>query len=1133
VSLFVRALFLLLMLAPACSSAESSATADDPVRGNPSSTLTIELVRGRADEIAASTGLDETLKATLAELYRRATGALETSGAYREAAQRLERSIQSAPAETEKVRAEIANRRAQLKSESLVLARLSLAELEQMLLEETGTRASLESGLDQIDNQVLKEQDRPVVIRQRLNQVTNEISEAESSSTEAAAADEIPELGQARRWAQEARVKELRAEIHMLSQELASHPMRLALLQARQDLATLNLNAARKRVQTVEALANEVRLEQSERAKMESLVAELVAADKAPPVVRLAARNTQLSKEFEALAGAIKDINRKEREVAEQVKRVGESFDTTRKKIEIAGISQVLGQVLQEQRRNLPDMSKAARMARGRENKIEQTALAQILLEEEQEALRDPATYVAVLSSALPEQERDGVADELMQLASNRTRLVEQALAIHRAYLHSMGELDIAERQLEAVVNQFDAFLAERLLWVRSSRVAGFHSLSLIPGQLGELLLADKWRGVLTTLSSDTLTVWLVVAAVVAVTLLLRRRALWGALRESGDSVGNLLRDRLRDTVLGFGIVILIALPWPLVVFTAGWVLSSSFESTQFGKTVGNTLQQLAPVWFQLKALKVFVAPGSIAASHFAWRDRGLARLHRDLGWFFPQLILAGALTMLAFATATQNWGSGLGRAAFVALMLSMTVFFYRLSHPNGGTISIFFALNQGSAVFRFRHAWFLLLTGSPLAAIVVALAGFMYTAGTIMDHILQTAWFVLLVIVVHQFVIRWLVLNQRKMRLQAARERRRAERDARGADDPPEETEGASARDTDEPDVDLSALDVASRKLTNNAMLLFGLMGVWLIWDDMLPAFGILHDVTLWTYSKPGVEGLVPLTLPDVSLAILIFAIMIVAARQLPAFLELTLLRRLDLSQGSQYTTVTLTRYTVVAVGLAWIFGTLGGSWSQIQWIFAALGVGIGFGLQEIVANFISGLIILFERPIRVGDVVTVGNTDGVVTRIRIRATTIRNWEQQELLVPNKNFITQELLNWSLTDQTTRLLIRLGVAYGSNVERAMRIMEDVADQHPRVMDDPAPFVVFEEFGDSTLSLSLRCYISDIDYRLRTITDLNLAINHRMAEAGIEIAFPQRDVHLDTQRPLDIRIHRGRPQGQA
>jgi len=188
------------------------------------------------------------------------------------------------------------------------------------------------------------------------------------------------------------------------------------------------------------------------------------------------------------------------------------------------------------------------------------------------------------------------------------------------------------------------------------------------------------------------------------------------------------------------------------------------------------------------------------------------------------------------------------------------------------------------------------------------------------------------------------------------------------------------------------------------------------------------------------------------------------------------------------------------------------------------ALGVGIGFGLEEIVANFISGIIILFERPIRVGDIVTVGDTDGVVTRIRIRATTIRNWDRKELLVPNKEFITGRLLNWSLSDQMTRVVIVVGVAYGSDVDKALELMAEAAQEHEHVLDDPKPVLSFEGFGDNSLTLLLRAYPGSLEYRIATITDLHRAINLKFNAAGIAIAFRQRDIHLDTSKPLKLQV---------
>ena len=170
--------------------------------------------------------------------------------------------------------------------------------------------------------------------------------------------------------------------------------------------------------------------------------------------------------------------------------------------------------------------------------------------------------------------------------------------------------------------------------------------------------------------------------------------------------------------------------------------------------------------------------------------------------------------------------------------------------------------------------------------------------------------------------------------------------------------------------------------------------------------------------------------------------------------------------------------------------------------------------GLQEIFANFVSGLILLFERPIRVGDVITLGDVTGSVTKIRIRATTVTNWDRKELIVPNKDLVTGRLLNWTLTDTTNRIVIPVGVAYDSDPQRARDLILEVVSSHPNVLDDPRPNVTFEAFADSSLNIVVRAFLSSMDVRLATIHDLHIAIHKQLGEAGIEIAFPQRDIHI-------------------
>jgi potassium efflux system protein len=337
------------------------------------------------------------------------------------------------------------------------------------------------------------------------------------------------------------------------------------------------------------------------------------------------------------------------------------------------------------------------------------------------------------------------------------------------------------------------------------------------------------------------------------------------------------------------------------------------------------------------------------------------------------------------------------------------------------------------------------------------------------------------------------------------------------------------------EPEVDLESLSDTSGGLIRTAVIVSGVIGLWIIWSDVIPALRVLDNVTLWrqTVTIDGEERVDPITLADLGLALIIGAATFILAKQLPALLEMLLLRRGDVTPGSRYTVTTLTGYAVVTTGILLVFKTIGAQWSQLQWLVAALGVGIGFGLQEIVANFISGLIILFERPIRVGDIVTVGDTDGVVTKIRIRATTIRNWDRKELLVPNKEFVTGRLLNWSLSDQMTRVVVVVGLAYGSDVDKALALMREAAHEHEHVLDDPAPILSFEGFGDNSLTLILRAYLSSIDHRIATITDLHKAINRKFADAGIVIAFPQRDLHLDTSGPLQVELRQRQRDGNT
>jgi potassium efflux system protein len=401
---------------------------------------------------------------------------------------------------------------------------------------------------------------------------------------------------------------------------------------------------------------------------------------------------------------------------------------------------------------------------------------------------------------------------------------------------------------------------------------------------------------------------------------------------------------------------------------------------------------------------------------------------------------------------------------------------------------------------------------------------GYQSTAETFLRLLTrETVWFLLSLLLLRALLLRWFLLSERRLRLESAirhREEALQEREQ-------EETPETDVFDIEVPEPDYKELGQQARAMVRVAVFVGVVASLATLWGDFLPFYNFLENVTL-PYTKTslveGVEEQVPATLADLILGLLMLAATGFAVKNLAGLLEFTVLRHFNFDAGARYALSTLLQYGIVTFGLITALSTMGMEWQKLQWLVAALGVGLGFGLQEIVANFVSGIILLIERPIRVGDIVTVGNASGAVSRIQIRATTIQTYDSQELLVPNKEFITGRLLNWTLTDPTARILLYVGIAYGSDVEKALKLIMEAAVEEDQVLEDPAPTVNFEGFGENALNLSLRAFVGSLDFRLAIQTSLLKSIYAKFAAAGIEISFPQRDVHLDTREPLEIRV---------
>jgi len=276
---------------------------------------------------------------------------------------------------------------------------------------------------------------------------------------------------------------------------------------------------------------------------------------------------------------------------------------------------------------------------------------------------------------------------------------------------------------------------------------------------------------------------------------------------------------------------------------------------------------------------------------------------------------------------------------------------------------------------------------------------------------------------------------------------------------------------------------------------------------------------------------GSLQISLGDVLAFVLTLWLAVLVSRFLRFVLEEDVFSRRQLAPGASYAISNVLHYAILFLGFLLAMATLGLDLTKLTIIGGAVGVGVGFGLQNVVNNFISGLIVLFERPIRVGDAVQIGDVSGQVRRIGIRSSTVRTWDGAEVIVPNATLVSERVTNWTPVDRTRRIILPVGVSYGSAPEKVLSVLRTVAGAHPQVLSEPAPQPLFMGFGESALLFELRVWTDGLGDWQQIRSELAVALTAALGEAGIGLAFPVREVYLrkEASAEAERRMERGTP----
>ncbi len=447
------------------------------------------------------------------------------------------------------------------------------------------------------------------------------------------------------------------------------------------------------------------------------------------------------------------------------------------------------------------------------------------------------------------------------------------------------------------------------------------------------------------------------------------------------------------------------------------------------------------------------------------------------------------------------------------ALMVSLAL------EPEGESASEGSRIQAGLAWMRRRRGWAAIGILATFGAIIVLdVRGYSYSARRLAVAGTQTVLLIALgaaayraaARAIDERVGRWAVPRPRRnwaVAFTSAVARRAAGYSRR--DEAADRSVPASADDPARTEVSPADLAAGLRKLAGAAIAGLGVLAIAWLWELDLAFVRFLLSQPLWSLDEQ-----TSVTVGDLVQASVILVAGILLWRHMTAIFTLTLFHRMPDDPGVRFAVVTLCRYAVLAVTTFAALSAVRLDMARISVVLAALGVGLGFGLQEIVSNFVCGIILLLERPIRIGYIVTVADTTGRVDRIHIRATTIVNGDNQSMIVPNRQFITGNLVNWTHKDKILRITIKLGVAYGSDPDEVSELLLSVARRDPDVVMSPAPAAMMEGFGDSALLFALYAHVPDPGLIGTARHRMCAEIQRRFVEAGIDIPFPIREVRM-------------------
>ena len=808
---------------------------------------------------------------------------------------------------------------------------------------------------------------------------------------------------------------------------------------------------------------------------------------------KLSSENLELSQSLLATTSNIEDFTQRLQFTRAKFKTLTSVQQDVEKQSSLLGKSVLFSRTLRESLMSLPPVITQNKLF----HLLEQVRLDKFQFDQKTHQLINLENFLYSLdnSDTLTKKEES----EAIALITHKKKLLEKLSGDSDKLISAIIDLEVEQKRLNQLRQTLSTWLKQKLFWINSSPAINFAFILNIPQKIISEIKSILWTQDVIAIFKMVTRYWLILLLSLVLTIVLhsRKKKLLQWENATARRIGHIKGDSLWLTPWSLLLAFISVLPLPLwvAVFSSiALMFYPALCTLAYGLLFASAAHLFSSFWLHL------LKPGGIAQLHFQWPVTYCETFEKQLKNLSRLLIPMTFLIVLAENQSFELDEDVLGMILMTLGTLVQGFYLWKLLRSVKHVI--------GSKLLH-NILLFILPTMS-IAQAFLSVSGYYYTALVLEYQILITLLLIGCFVLLQSVAIRSLHIGEHRLAYKRAIQKY-----------------GKNKVDSfEEPVLDLATINQQSLRLLNVTLFVSFMFVFYWVWKNFADFFSFLSAIPLWSFHIG--NTIQAIQLGDLSVATVIFITTIILTRNLPGLLEVTLLSRLHIPQSNTYAVLKLLSYAITSLGIIFSLSYLGFSWDKLQWLVAAVGLGVSIGLKEVFANLLSGLIILFEQPVRIGDTISFGTgTDqliGEVSRIRIRATTMVDWDHKEIIIPNAMLLNEKVINWSLSDSIVRIILPFYVEHNTDCDLVEQLILQACKENEHVVDNPISYASLMQYGDSALLYEVRTYITHVKYRLTVINQINTRMRILFNENNINIAPPKQFLYLKEDQPNQMQL---------